>query len=402
MRFAVILFLLATQALAGCNVLGGSPTPLPTVVLGNPNVTPQGPAQGTSVAGGGGGATASGVVVPAQQVQLASTLSVNIDAVDVAIGDQVKAGQVLVRLAGMEKLAAAVEAANLELLSAQQALQTLKDNADQARTAAEVRLANAHKALDDAQRIRNYRNYRNGSQADIDAAQADLILANSNLKTAEDNYAAVENLSETDVNRAAALSALAAAQKARDKAVANLNYLLALPKAVDVNQAEANLQAAQAEVNNAQVAYDKVKNGIDPDALALAEGRVTNAQAQLAASQADLVSLRLTAPFDGTVSAIDVHSGEWVIPGQQIISIADLAHLRVETTDFSERDIPRVMIGQPVTVFVKALNQNVTGRLSEIAPLSQTLGGDVIYKLTIDLSSIPNDLRAGMSVDVQF
>jgi len=400
----VIMFLLAMQVLAGCSVLGGSmPTPLPTVVLGNPNVTPQGPAQATSVAsGGGGGATASGVVVPAQQVQLASTLSVNVEAVDVAVGDQVNAGQVLVRLSGTEKLVASVEAANLELLSAQQALQTLKDNANQARAAAQVRLANAQKALDDAQRIRGYRNYRNGTQAEIDAAQADLILANSDLKTAEDNYAAVENLSETDVNRAAALSALAAAQKAQQKAVANLNYLMSLPKAVDVNQAEANLQAARSEVDNAQIAYDKVKNGPDPDALALAEEQVKNAQAQLTAGQSDLASLQLKAPFDGTISTVDVHSGEWVIPGQQILSMADLAHLRVETTDLSERDIPRIKIDQPVTVFVKALNQNLTGRVSEIAPLSNTLGGDVVYKTTIDLTTIPDGLRAGMSVEVQF
>jgi HlyD family secretion protein len=402
MIFKALMVLLAASILAGCNVFGGgSPTPLPTVVLGSPNTAPQAPSA-SSTTSPGSGATASGVIIPAQQAQLSATLGVNVAAVDVAIGDQVKAGQVLVRLAGSEKLAADVEAANLELLSSQQALQTLKDNAGQARSAAQVRLANAQKALDDAQRRRGYRNYRNGSQADIDAAHADLILANSNLKTAEDNYKAVENLSEDDVNRATALSALAAAQKAQQKAVANLNFLLALPKVIDVNQAEADLQAAQAEVNNAQVAYDKLKNGLDPDALALAEERVKHAQTQLAASQTALADLELKAPFDGTVSKVDVHSGEWVIPGQQILALADLAHLRVETTDLSERDIPRIKIGQTVTVLVKALNQNVTGRVSEIAPLSDTLGGDVVYKTTIDLTTLPEGLRAGMSVEVQF
>jgi hypothetical protein len=59
-------------------------------------------------------------------------------------------------------------------------------------------------------------------------------------------------------------------------------------------------------------------------------------------------------------------------------------------------------VGQPVTVFVKALNQNLTGHVSLIAPLADKLGGDVVYKVTIDLDSIPPELRAGMSVEVQF
>jgi hypothetical protein len=37
-----------------------------------------------------------------------------------------------------------------------------------------------------------------------------------------------------------------------------------------------------------------------------------------------------------------------------------------------------------------------------IAPLADTLGGDVVYKITIDLDAPPAGLRAGMSVEVQF
>jgi hypothetical protein len=44
----------------------------------------------------------------------------------------------------------------------------------------------------------------------------------------------------------------------------------------------------------------------------------------------------------------------------------------------------------------------VTGRVSEIASLSDTLGGDVVYQTTIDLDSQPTGLRPGMTVDVSF
>jgi HlyD family secretion protein len=401
MKRKLLWILLAAWMLTGCGAFSKTtPTPLPTVVLGNPSTTPQ--AAASSQANTGGGVTASGVVVPAQQAQIASAAGGAIIGLDVAVGEQVKAGQVLVRLAGSEKVQAAIGAANMELLSAQQALKTLNKNADSARTAAQLRLANAQKALDDAQKHRTWKQYRNGSQSAIELAQADLVLAKDALQNAQDNFNGFAGKSETDLGRANALSALSAARSAYDKALANLNYLQAMPNVIDVNQVEAELQSAKAEVENAQSAYDQLKNGPDPDALALAEERVKNAQAQLAASQASLDDLDLRAPFAGTVARINIHSGEWAVPGQPILVLADLEHLRIETTDLSERDIPQIKTGQPAVVTVKALNREVSGHVSDISPLADTLGGDVVYKTTIDLDTRLPELRAGMSAEVQF
>jgi multidrug resistance efflux pump len=110
----------------------------------------------------------------------------------------------------------------------------------------------------------------------------------------------------------------------------------------------------------------------------------------------------MKAPFAGTITQVNFQSGEWVIPGQAILALADLANPRIETTDLSEKDIPQVEVGQPVTILIEALNEEVTGVVSEIAPLAETLGGDVVYKTTIDLDSLPAGLRSGMSVEVQF
>jgi len=109
----------------------------------------------------------------------------------------------------------------------------------------------------------------------------------------------------------------------------------------------------------------------------------------------------MKAPFAGTVTQVNFQSGEWVIPGQAIVALADLEHPRIETTDLSEKDVPQVEVGQPVTILIEALNQEVMGRVSEIAPLADTLGGDVVYKTTIDLIRFPW-LAVGMSVEVQF
>jgi len=97
-----------------------------------------------------------------------------------------------------------------------------------------------------------------------------------------------------------------------------------------------------------------------------------------------------------------IEPGETALPGTPVLVLGDLDHLRIETTDLSERDVPKIETGQPVTVVIKALNQSVTGRVSQISPLASTLGGDVVYKTTIDLDARPSGLRAGMSVEVQF
>jgi HlyD family secretion protein len=402
MRFKALFFLLAASGLmlASCGSLGlATPTPLPTLVLGNESSISSTPETAQS---NGGGASASGEVVPASIVQLSTSTSASIQSIDVSVGELVQAGQTLVQFSGAEKIAAAVEAANTELLSAQQDEKTLKDNAGKDFAAAKLRLANAQKGLDDAKKRRESRQFRNGSQGQIDGARADLILANNALESAEENYSPLEDAADDDINKAIALNALSAARLARDRAMANLNYLLAMPNQIELDQAEANLTSAQAELDAAQMQYNQLKNGPDPNELALLEQRIKNAKAQAAAAQSLLNDLILKAPFDGTVSKISAHPGEWVLPGQAVMVVADLNHLQVETTDLSERNVSQVKVGQKTSVLIKALSQNVDGYVKEISPLADTLGGDVVYKTVIVLNSLPDGIRPGMSVNVFF
>jgi multidrug resistance efflux pump len=322
--------------------------------------------------------------------------------VKTALGADVKSGDILVVLSGREKMKAAVEAARFELLSAQQVLDAVNRDADKVRAAVQVRLVEANKALDDAVRRRDYRNFRNGSESTINAAKADYILAKDNLDKVKDVYSYYADLDDDNVSKAGALTALSAAQKAYDKAVANLNYMTGMPSQLDVDQAEADLQAAKAEVANAQAAFDRVKNGPDPETVALAEARVSNAESQLMASQSSLDEMEIKAPFDGTVGKLSVHTGDWVTPGQLILAMVDLKHLGVETTDLSERDVFKVKVGEEVVVHVTALEGDVKGWVSQIAPMSDTLGGDVVYQTIITLDEIPLGLLPGMSVDVKY
>lgn len=391
--------------LAGCNSGGQSAEVLPTVVLDSGSSNPASPAETSTPSGkspANGDVSASGVVTSVRQAQIASLQGGRVDAVMVQSGEQVKTGQVLVRLAGSEQQAAAVEAARTELMAAEQALKDIQLNAEQSRAAALLRLANAGKALDDAKKVRGYREYRNGSDSMVASAQADLILATDTLDKAQEAYNYVSKYDDKNLLKAGALSALSDAQKAYDRAVANLNYVSSMPSQVDVDLAEAQLQSAQAEYDIAKREYEELAEGIDPNVLAMAEQRVKNAKAQLAARLSALADVELVAPFNGMAANVEVDPGSWVSPGQTMLIVADLEHLQVETTDLSERDIPSVRVGQPVRVFIKALGQTLDGKVSEISPIAETLGGDVVYTTVISLEEIPAGLLIGMSAEVNY
>ena len=162
-----------------------------------------------------------------------------------------------------------------------------------------------------------------------------------------------------------------------------------------VKEAEANMIAAQAQIN--------YLNRLNTDALHLesAQAELVRAEALLDSAKATLASQStLTAPFDGTIVSVDISPAETVTPGRAVIWLGDLSEYQIETTDLSERDVPSVQVGQPVNIFIEALNQEFTGEVVKVSQISSTLGGDVVYPVTIGLSEQPDGLRWGMSADV--
>ncbi len=400
----LVVILLIALALAGCSAFARStPEALPTVMLDSSATTSD--TSGTTSTGlsvSGSGVVASGVIVPAQEAQLAFALSGELETVEVAVGERVEAGQVLARLAGAEQLQAALSVVELEVRVAQQALQKLSDDLPEEQAAALQAYTEARDAVRDAQRVINGFNI-SSEPIDIQVASSNLALAERALEQAKKDFKPYEKKPESNFKRAALLSKLSDAQKRYDNALKQYNRLtgVIVPE-FDYQQAQYELEIANARLKLAQDKLELLKGGPAPDELALALARVETAQDRADAARASLLNLELKAPFDGTVSKVNFQGQEWVTPGQTVVELVDLEHLRVETTDLSERDVPKIRVGQPVSVFIDALNQDVPGKVILIAPTADTLGGDVVYKTTVDLDTPLPDLRAGMSAEVSF
>ncbi len=164
-----------------------------------------------------------------------------------------------------------------------------------------------------------------------------------------------------------------------------------------VKEAEANLEAAQAQVRFL------MRQKTDQVHLDQANANVERMQALLDSANAVLASQStLIAPFDGTIAEVYIAPAEIVTPGQLVIVLGDFSTYQIETTDLSERDVTKIQTGQTAKIFIEALNDEFSGKVVDVSLISSTLGGDVVYTVMLDFDQQPDDLRWGMSADVQF
>lgn len=168
---------------------------------------------------------------------------------------------------------------------------------------------------------------------------------------------------------------------------------------IEARIAEAEASVVTAETNVRYLRRVGVGNAHERIDAAIAD--VERAQAVVDQLKATLAQATLTTPVAGTVITVEAAPGETANPGQALFVIADLSHMRIETTDLSERDIPAVQVGQKANVFIDALNETFPGAVVDIDRQSETVGGDVTFSVTIELDEQPAGLRWGMSAEVE-
>ncbi|MCD6402029.1 MAG: efflux RND transporter periplasmic adaptor subunit [Anaerolineales bacterium] len=344
--------------------------------------------------------SAEGKVVPFQYAHLSFRVPGFVEQTYVKKGNRVKKGTLLAHLENQEQLEAAVAAANLEYVSAKQALLELYDKHDLALAQAQQTVAESRSSLDEAQRTLDNLN-ATASESDLEAARAGVALAEKILKEAQDLYNQYSHKPENNAKRAAARLALAAAQKQYDFIVRQLNYLEGTPNDITIERAEANLALAHAQLDDAEKTYKTLQNGPDPDDVELAKARLDNADAALKAAHAALDDLELRAPFSGVIISFDVKEGESVSPGIPLVLLADLSTWQVETTDLAESDVASLREGMKATVTLDAFpDKSFEGVITEISLLGEDRRGSVTYtvSLTFDPDNVP--VRWGMTAFV--
>lgn len=376
--------------------------------------------------------TASGTI-EATTTTLSPQLGGKVAEVLVDEGQAVIAGDVLLRLDDQGLRAqrvsiqaatqAAVAAAQSELDAAQKALDDLQESAPMVTANAQLALAQARKDLDDAQKRNTWQQSGNRASHDtIDATEARLTLAKDAVDKAQAALNQVDDKDPTDPVRAQAEANLQAAKDARDTLVRLLSWYKGSPTDIDQAILDANLRVAEAALDQAQINYDKVKDGPDPallkramDAVALAQAHLASAQAlgasQLESIDLQLAKLEITAPADGVILQRNVEPGETITPGGALFQMGQLASLQV-TVYLPEDQYARVKPGEQAQVHVDAYpSRTFTATVlyisdqAEFTPRNvQTVEGrkDTVYAIRLSIENPDMSLKPGMPSDVTF
>jgi len=174
-----------------------------------------------------------------------------------------------------------------------------------------------------------------------------------------------------------------------------------------VKQAEADLGAAQAELVDARLQYQRYKTLVAQDLIprqdfdaavarhdkaragvAAAQARIKVAQATLANTRASLEYSYIRSPFDGVVTTKYAEVGEVVAPfgaaanaRAAVVTMADLNSLMVEV-DVSESNLDKVKVGQPGEISLDAIpDRRFAGEVHMIVPTADRTKATVLTKV---------------------
>jgi multidrug resistance efflux pump len=346
--------------------------------------------------GTGGVVLAEGRIVPRDFTNLYVGAPGKVGDVLVTEGETVSKGAVLLRLADREAYQANLAAAQAEMVSAQQALDQLKRTADLAYNQALLDEADAQKAFNAALQAWDDFN-QDQYEKDLDKAKSDVATALSELKDAQTEFDKYADREKDNPDRVRTKRALDNAQTKYDDAVIRQTEI-----ENKYIQVKSNLEVARARLAEATRIRKLRENGPDTDQLALLQADLAAAQAGLAAAQSALDNLDVVAPYDGVVARIDISAGENALPSLPVIVFADISQWYVETTDFTEKELGNIKVGQLVTIVPDALpNLALTGVIERIGLTYLEKVGDIVYPVRIRLDPSDAALRWGMTVEVQ-
>ena len=343
----------------------------------------------------------TGKIVPAAWAALSAQAGGQVLEVLVEPGDAVAAGDVLVRLDPTDAQLA-VRQAEAALAAAQAQLALLKAGPRPEEEAAAEALVSAAQAAVSQAAAQRDQLAAGAIEAEVAAAQAGVTAAEVARKAAEDRYDQIEGKvhgwieEETILQLRAAEQALAAAQ-------AQLAQVQGGAGARS-RAANAAVAAAVAQQDLAQSQLDLLVAGATAGQTAAAEATIAQAQAALEVTRVALDRCEVRAPFAGTVGAVSVRTGELIAPGQPLVTLGDLATLRVETTDLDEVDVARVALGQRASVTFDAIPERVfAGQVVRISPMAEPGAGGVNYTVVVTLDESDPAIRWGMTafVDIE-
>ncbi len=214
--------------------------------------------------------------------------------------------------------------------------------------------------------VNNQRAALSAAQKNLDSAKAKEVAAIANNIKAQNDVKRYKPLVERDV----------ISKQQYDAAVATADSA-----AADVESAHDNVVAAQEGVTEAQAKITQAEANLrnaqtGPRQVQVTEARANSAQSSEAKSKAELEQAQLNlqytkvvAPVHGIIGHRTAEIGQYVQPGQALMSIVDIDNIWI-TANFKETQLRHMRVGQPVEVKVDATGRTYRGKVLDLGGAS--------------------------------
>jgi multidrug resistance efflux pump len=338
---------------------------------------------------------AEGTLLPDPSIELAFAQPGILAEVLVAEGELVTEGQVIARLENIEVLQAEVARAEEVYLTAEQAFNTAEATALKSLSDSHEALRKAQLAFDDFDIPSDLRGM---------TTREAMEYTYSKLEEARTNFEPYKYLEERlewemrkdDPENPKVYRDTARIYKKRlDDAWADYR------KAIQWTELEANVEAAKANMENAQREFDNLIAGENAEQTAVARAQLESARANLEAARATLANSQLRAPFEATIHSLDLSVGETVDAGVPVAYLGNTNRWKVETKDLAEIDVANVAIGNTVIVKLDAFpDEEFTGTVTKIDPVGKLYLGDMTYQITVSLDEADTRFLWNMTATV--
>lgn len=173
---------------------------------------------------------------------------------------------------------------------------------------------------------------------------------------------------------------------------------------LDQREAEDALNKAKAQFLNSKLTFERSRQLIANHTIAQQDFDTNKAnferdQADLNQAQHALNDRLVKAPFSGTVGKITASIGDYVTPGQALIPLVNLNHLRVDYS-LSESFAGHIHLGDVINVTTPVLpSQSLPAKLSFISPSIDPTTRTIDIQATLQ-TPLPLALRPGLFVTI--
>jgi multidrug resistance efflux pump len=337
--------------------------------------------------------------IEADEIRLGSRVGGRVERVYVKEGQQVRAGDLLVKLEEFDLRSRKAEAA--ANLTVWQAELTRLQNGFREEEIAQAR-ARVNRLSSKVERLVN-----GPREEEISAAKLRLVLANAQLERATLSYNRVVSLSAREL--------VAVAREDVDRATEDLRVA---ESGKQVREQELQLlqkgtrheeiAEAKAELDEASQAVKLAENGYRPEDVDKARAQVAAAQSAVHVIETQLAELEIRTPVPGIIESLELRPGDLVTPNSPVLALMDNTQLWVRA--YVPENRLNLQIGQKFKITVDSFpDEHFEGEVSYVSPQAEFTPSNVqtveerskqVFRIKVTLKTGRDKLRSGMAADV--